>query len=220
MKIGKKLLLVSAVSVMAISSIVTSFAKESVKTIENGETAGYWALKPGSDDDWIYVKSGGSASNYNDWVKNAWIFYKNAWYYIEPDGEMYDDDDDSINIDGVDYMFQSNGILINSALPAPAANNWVRDDDDWNYYQNGVLVRNSWILDNGLWYYAEDDGDIITADDDDEIEIEKINGSCYAFRKDGSLYVNTKVYDSDERITYYADENGVLYYNNQKLLDD
>lgn len=94
-------------------------------------------------------------------------------------------------IDGVKYVFNSNGIL---------QTGWVKDGDKWRFYSGKTMLIDWWNLgENGneLTYYFAKDGLMVSGK---WLEIES---KWYYFNTDGSLARSTKI-DG-----YEVDENGV-----------
>lgn len=58
-------------------------------------------------NDWYYLKENGT-------MFTGWLIYKDKWYYMNKDGVMCTSC--IINIDGVNYTFDSNGALIESLV--------------------------------------------------------------------------------------------------------
>ena len=41
-------------------------------------------------------------------------------------------------------------------------NGWDKDNNTWKYYKNGDIVTNKNILSNGLSYYVDNEGNMVT----------------------------------------------------------
>lgn len=103
-------------------------------------------------------------------------------------------------------------------LTAPAKAQWIRDNDNWSYLQNGVYAENGWkkidnewyyfkdrimqtgwIYDNG-WYYLEKDGSMKTSWLYD-------GGEWYYLNTDGSM---RKGWLKSSGNWYFLRDNGVM----------
>ena len=100
------------------------------------------------------------------WVKegNAWYFYhqgqitRNAWvgsYWLGSDGKMAT----STWVDNGRYYVGPNGAWDKNAkkqeAPKPEVKKqgWVKENNDWFYYENGTLVKNKWA--GNYWLGAD-----------------------------------------------------------------
>ena len=100
------------------------------------------------------------------WVKegNAWYFYhqgqitRNAWvgsYWLGSDGKMAT----STWVDNGRYYVGPNGAWDKNAKKQEASKpevkkqGWVKENNDWFYYENGTLVKNKWA--GNYWLGAD-----------------------------------------------------------------
>lgn len=67
-----------------------------------------------------------------------------------------------------------------SAIPAFAAEGWVKNNDKWYYYQNNTMLSNGFIQESGKYYYLMPDGSMVTG-------WLKIGNDYYYMRGDGSM---------------------------------
>ena len=96
------------------------------------------------------------------WVKTgtSWYFYnqngtlaKNAWagnYWLGADGKMVT----NAWVDNGRYYVDGNGAWVkNAKKPEVKKQGWVKENNDWFYYENGTLVKNKWA--GNYWLGAD-----------------------------------------------------------------
>lgn len=134
----------------------------------------------------------------------GWFRYNESdtdWYYYDENGVRAEG---LQHVDGKDYYFNYEGVM--------TTNQTVVIDGTFYYFgSNGVLEdkksleKDGWILEHGIWYYAENQ-DIITS------QVKKINGNTYIFDAEGRMVVNDTyfIYSDDDDDSYYyrADNEG------------
>ena len=168
----------------------------------------------------------------NGWVKegNAWYFYyqgqitRNAWvgsYWLGSDGKMAT----SAWVDNGRYYVGANGLWDKNAKKpevkaAVKKNGWIKEGNNWYYYENGTLARNKWAgnywlgadgrmatnawVDNGRYYVDGSGAWVKNAG-------HGINYSSYYKVK--SLYI--PVYDANGRILSHVSKDTVLFRDNR-----
>ena len=133
-------------------------------------------------------------------------------YYVGSDGYLLTDV--WKNIDGDDKYFDSNGLRVVKGF-AKLENNKTATASEvikWCYIDNkdgdAKIVKNDWVEDIGKWYYADEDGVLLTK------TWKTIDGDDYYFGEDCDMTVNDFV-DG----TYYVDENGKKVKNAEKNIN-
>ena len=122
--------------------------------------------------------------------------------------------------------------------PAPVYNGFRQEGNYWYYYENGTMLKNRWVTQNGFWYYMDSNGRRVTGfytikDYNYYFDSEGImatgwryiNEKWYLFAGDGKMRTNYDVLSSNELVMYHLNEKGELvtgwtYYNNEwKYID-
>ena len=153
------------------------------------------------------------------WVKenNAWFYYengtlvKNKWagnYWLGSDGKMAT----SAWVDNGRYYVGPNGAWVKDAKkqeepkPEVKKQGWVKENNDWFYYENGTLVKNKWA--GNYWLGA--DGKMVTNAwvDNDRYYV----GANGAWVKDAKKQEAPK---PGEKKHGWKKENNVWYYYNE-----
>ncbi|MGT0130212.1 N-acetylmuramoyl-L-alanine amidase family protein [Streptococcus pneumoniae] len=95
---------------------------------------------------------------------------------------------------------------------------WLKSNQNWYYQKQGQLVQNSWIKDQGSWYFMDDEGVMFN-----QTWLHQ-GGSWYAFKSSGAmisadwLYDNGSWYylkDSGSMVTGWLKNGGSWYYLNK-----
>lgn len=71
----------------------------------------------------------------------------------------------------------------------------------WNYYKNGMIVKNTWEQEDGIWYYMDASG--CMASDC----WQQVNGTWYYFDPDGALHDGWLLYHDE---WYYMTDAGMV----------
>ena len=118
------------------------------------------------------------------------------------------------NIDGIDRYFGELGVMVNDgfALAKDVKKSTDSEAKKWCYIKDEsgktVVVKNDWVQKSGKWYYAGDDGILLSN------EWKKIDDEEYYFKDQCDMAVNEFV-DG----TYYVDENGKKVKNVEKSIE-
>lgn len=81
---------------------------------------------------------------------------------------------------------------------------WKQIKEDYYYFNDyGYADCNKWILENGKWYYLDDNCIMVQAKMPDYIKWKWINGDCYCFGTDGAIYQDCTTNDG-----YKVDKDG------------
>ncbi|MEJ6400122.1 glycoside hydrolase family 70 protein [Nicoliella lavandulae] len=118
----------------------------------------------------------------------------NNWYYFDKNGKYVTG---RVKINGKYYYFGSNGIQVKG--------NFGISNGQKHYYSgtDGSLVTNDYITVNGLWYYVDQKGNIVTG-------LRTVNGNKLYFDQNGvqvkgkTIKVNGKKYFTDSK-------SGIVY---------
>ena len=116
--------------------------------------------------------------------------------------------------DGVPYYFDAEGKAYNSEglwdtetqqqlAQYQEIPTWVKEGEEWVYYQNGEKIINGWLSENRRWYYFDENGYLVTK------EVREIDGVKYSFGNQGEMETRGTAKDADG-IRYRIQENGVL----------
>lgn len=100
---------------------------------------------------------------YNDGDDTVWLYIENG--RIDKDFGLFD-------IGGVNYYF-CNSRLAHGSVP-------INSLTDYYLFNQGILVRNSWLYANGGWYYANSYGRVLTG-------THNIGGVTYHFNDTGKM---------------------------------
>ena len=71
----------------------------------------------------------------------------------------------------------------------------------WNYYKNGMVVKNTWEQEDGIWYYMDASGRMASDC------WQQVNGTWYYFDSDGALHDGWLLYHSE---WYYMTDAGMM----------
>lgn len=66
---------------------------------------------------------------------------------------------------------------------------WILENGKWYYFENDIMVKNKWLNLNDKWYYLTEDGSMLS------IGWHEVGGQSYYFGSNGTLYVNTTTPD-------------------------
>lgn len=81
---------------------------------------------------------------------------------------------------------------------------WKQIKEDYYHFNDyGYADFNKWVLDNGKWYYLDEDCIMVQAKMPDFIKWKWINGDCYCFGTDGAIYQDCITNDG-----YRVDKDG------------
>lgn len=155
--------------------------------------SGAWTSSPGwtnsGYNNWYYLKADGS-------VYHGWLQQGNVWYYLD---EVYGYMHTGYSyIQDTPYFFNSDGSWKTSA-------GWGYDGYDWYYIKSDGSLFYGWLLENGKWYFLDEDyGYMHTGYED-------IDGTAYFFNKDGSWKSNGG-WARDEYDWYYLNGDGSVYH--------
>ena len=172
----------------------------------------------GTDGKYRYLKADGRMAR-NEWVQD----YGN-WYYVGSDGKKYTG---AHTIAGVDYLFDSNGILqedqaevpdgtvpvtvYNCTTSEPVAMTVRFTESDGEIYcmADGRPVSDRWVKADGSWYMTDDDGKLFR----NTWEWSAFHWDQYWYRFDDSGKMLADQWFYEDGITYYLMKSGGMASN-------
>ena len=86
--------------------------------------------------------------------------------------------------------------------PIIKAESWLKSNQNWYYQKQGQLVQNSWINDQGSWYFMDDEGVMFN-----QTWLHQ-GGSWYAFKSSGAMISADWLYDNGS--WYYLKDSGSM----------
>lgn len=115
--------------------------KKSVSSVP--ETPGQWNQ---TEKGWQFKKPDGSL------YVNTWIFAKEKWYWLEPDGFMAQGWKE---LNGKKYYL----------MPVTGAmqTGWILDGQTWYYTDETGAMQTGWVSVGGKWYYLSGDGRMLSS---------------------------------------------------------
>ena len=175
-----------------------------------------------SNGSWVsgYVRAQSDGALY----RNAWYYddYYEAWYYYGANGLGVRGIQ---TIFGVTYYFWSDGRMAtntvvydddvayiadaNGYLTAATKEGWIQASGKWYYYQNGEFLNYGVYKIGGVLYGFDGDGVWCVDTEFYGQNYEKTNSGYHRAKADGTLYINSWYYDSDEEEWYYYGTNGL-----------
>ena len=147
-----------------------------------------WRL--GEDGKYRYLKADGTMA------VNEWIIDYDMIYYLGADGKKYTG---SRTIDGVDYQFDENGVLIGGLIGLQYISGKA-----YIFDENGHMQRSGWYTANGDYFYLNDNGAGV-------VKCWRLgeDGKYRYLKADGTMAVNEWIVDYG--VTYYVGEDGRKY---------
>ena len=104
-------------------------------------------------------------------VDSGWSKLQDKWYYANAYGKISQQKWDKIG--GVWYYFDQDGVMLSNTI-----------FDDYLFTNSGAMAENSWVKQDGQWYYALASGKLI------KNKWDKISGTWYYFNKDATMANN------------------------------
>ncbi|MBQ2205300.1 MAG: hypothetical protein II411_05350 [Lachnospiraceae bacterium] len=193
---------------------------------------GYLLTDQWINDEYLVDESGKLVTNY-------WHEEKGKMYYLGPDGKYYRND--IYEIDGKEYLFDSDGSLLKDAIIVNKdktiifidkrgvieKNEGLHENSHGKYYvnKNGSVLINEWKTINGVDSHFGEYGAMVTKGfalvkgekKSTESEVKKW---CYISDETGNSKIVTGDWVFDDNKWYYADEDGVLLSNEWKTIDN
>lgn len=107
------------------------------------ETPGQWNQ---AEKGWQFKKSDGSL------YVNTWIFAKEKWYWLEPDGFMAQGWKE---LNGRKYYLMP--------VTGEMQTGWILDGQTWYYTDETGAMQTGWVSVGGKWYYLSEDGRMLSS---------------------------------------------------------
>ena len=104
-------------------------------------------------------------------VDSGWSKLQDKWYYANAYGKISQQKWEKIG--GVWYYFDKEGVMLSNTI-----------FDDYLFTNSGAMAENSWVKQDGQWYYALTSGKLI------KNKWDKISGTWYYFNKDATMASN------------------------------
>ena len=104
-------------------------------------------------------------------VDSGWSKLQDKWYYANAYGKISQQKWEKIG--GVWYYFDQDGVMLSNTI-----------FDDYLFTNSGAMAENSWVKQDGQWYYALASGKLI------KNKWDKISGTWYYFNKDATMANN------------------------------
>lgn len=104
-------------------------------------------------------------------VDSGWSKLQEKWYYANAYGKISQQKWEKIG--GVWYYFDQDGVMLSNTI-----------FDDYLFTNSGAMAENSWVKQDGQWYYALASGKLI------KNKWDKISGTWYYFNKDATMANN------------------------------
>lgn len=136
------------------------------------------------DGDWYYGDDSGAL------LQSRWRYLGNKWYFLKSDGKMASDE--VVETGNERYYFAKSGIMQTGKV-------WV--NGQYKFFKpSGQEYKNSWIKDEGKWYYIDGNYDTIVD------QMASIGGYYYGFDKQGVLVTDDWYYANSK--WHYANPGG------------
>lgn len=140
-------------------------------------TEGWKEIHRYGEDEWIYSDKDGIC-------KVGWFLNQGKWYYFgeevnEGNWDIYPQKG-SYKIDGKMYYFDEEGVL--SYDKGWKKHIYNEDAYDWYYLNGDGTCKTGWFLDNGVWYYWDEEYGYAYNDG-----VYDVNDIKYYFNEDGSM---------------------------------
>ena len=104
-------------------------------------------------------------------VDSGWSKLQEKWYYANAYGKISQQKWEKIS--GVWYYFDQDGVMLSNTI-----------FDDYLFTNSGAMAENTWVKQDGQWYYALASGKLI------KNKWDKISGTWYYFNKDATMASN------------------------------
>ena len=105
----------------------------------------------------------------------------------------------------ISHSYKGGGAF-RTLYPIVKAESWLNrknsDDETWYYQKQGQLVQNSWVKDNGSWYFMNDKGVMFN-----QTWLYQ-GGNWYAFKPSGAMIASDWLYDNHS--WYYLKDSGAM----------
>ena len=140
-------------------------------------------------------------------VDYGWSKLQDKWYYANAYGKISQQKWEKIG--GVWYYFDQDGVMLSNTIfdgylftnsGAMAENSWVKQDGQWYYaLASGKLIKNKWDKIGGTWYYFNKDAIMAS---------NQWQGSYY-LKDSGAMAEKEWIFDKNYNSWFYLKSGGV-----------
>ena len=140
-------------------------------------------------------------------VDYGWSKLQDKWYYANAYGKISQQKWEKIG--GVWYYFDQDGVMLSNTIfdgylftnsGAMAENSWVKQDGQWYYaLASGKLIKNKWDKISGTWYYFNKDAIMAS---------NQWQGSYY-LKDSGAMAEKEWIFDKNYNSWFYLKSGGV-----------
>ena len=140
-------------------------------------------------------------------VDSGWSKLQDKWYYANAYGKISQQKWEKIG--GVWYYFDQDGVMLSNTIfdgylftnsGAMAENSWVKQDGQWYYaLASGKLIKNKWDKISGTWYYFNKDAIMAS---------NQWQGSYY-LKDSGAMAEKEWIFDKNYNSWFYLKSGGV-----------
>ena len=140
-------------------------------------------------------------------VDSGWSKLQDKWYYANAYGKISQQKWEKIG--GVWYYFDQDGVMLSNTIfdgylftnsGAMAENSWVKQDGQWYYaLASGKLIKNKWDKIGGTWYYFNKDAIMAS---------NQWQGSYY-LKDSGAMAEKEWIFDKNYNSWFYLKSGGV-----------
>lgn len=177
---------------------VKTWSTKVVDDVYNGGKSGYYRIKESNDQytyldtKWDYQTKTYTAT-LPETVNGQKVF---AW--AEEYGSIK-----LVKPGSISHKYDDGGVF-KELYPIVKAESWLKKNysETWYYQKQGQLVQNSWIKDQGSWYFMDDEGVMFN-----QTWLHQ-GGSWYAFKSSGAMISADWLYDNGS--WYYLKDSGSM----------
>lgn len=142
-----------------------------IKTVNTNRKYGEPIKEIGVESKWFYFGDRREIVDIGI-PKTGWIYYKNNWYFLNPNEEKFGEMQIGwINLGNNWYFLEKSGSM---------KTDWIYYKNHWYYLSKDGKMKTGWIKQNKNWYYLNENGVMVVGK-------KKINKKIYYFDNSGRL---------------------------------